>query len=188
MNYIRNELEEKGYIILPEILTPTEIKEAKNEFYNWKNKIPYHDTFHDYFEGNGIYKYHEVGHQRFAWLIRTNPRVQNIFKYLWKCQDLIVSFDGACYMDVNTSREDKHWTHTDQAPNKRGLYCYQGLVSLTDNKERTLVVYEGSHKLHQKYFEEISIIRISRNYQCWHSFLFKNFSENPGVVNCSVSH
>jgi len=30
MNYIRNELEEKGYIILPEILTPTEIKEAKN--------------------------------------------------------------------------------------------------------------------------------------------------------------
>ena len=34
------------------------------------------------------------------------------------------------------------------------MECYQGFVSLTNNKERTLVVYEGSHLIHKKYFEE----------------------------------
>ena len=33
----------------------------------------------------------------------------------------------------------------------------QGLVALTDNKERTLVVYEGTHNYHEKYFEEKNI-------------------------------
>jgi len=37
------------------------------------------------------------------------------------------------------------------------LHCYQGFVSLTDNKERTLIVYEGSHNYHEKYFEERNI-------------------------------
>ena len=37
------------------------------------------------------------------------------------------------------------------------LQCYQGLVSLTSNKERTLVVYEGSHKLHASYFKDRGI-------------------------------
>lgn len=153
MNDIKQELDRKGYVVLEHILTQDEVAEAKEEFYKWQDKIPYHDYFHQYYESKGIYKYHEVGHQRFAWLIKTNPRIQNIFKYLWGCQDLIVSFDGACYIPQDCQDEDSHWTHTDQAPNRKGLHCYQGLVALTENRERTLVVYEGSHKLHQEYFE-----------------------------------
>ena len=29
------------------------------------------------------YKNHQVGHQRFAWFIRTRPQVINVFKHVW---------------------------------------------------------------------------------------------------------
>ena len=96
----------------------------------------------------------EAGHQRHAWFIRTRPQVQDVFKKLWETDELIVSFDGSCYIPKALQKADNIWTHTDQAPAFKGLKCYQGLVTLTSNKERTLVVYEGSHLLHQPYFEE----------------------------------
>lgn len=74
-----------------------------------------------------------------------------MFKRLWRADDLAVSFDGCCWIDEGLRKADTVWTHTDQAPGKRGVHCYQGFVSLTSNKERTLVVYEGSHKLHEPY-------------------------------------
>ena len=37
---------------------------------------------------------------------------------------------------------------------KKNKCCIQGLVSLTDNEQRTLMVYEGSHLLHEDYFYE----------------------------------
>ena len=60
-------------------------------------------------------------------------------------------------MPKETKKKDNIWTHTDQSRKKEGLVCYQGYVALTSNKERTLVVYEGSHKLHQNYFKEMNI-------------------------------
>ena len=45
-----------------------------------------------------------------------------------------------------------------------GLQCYQGFVALTSNKERTLVVYEKSHLLHEEYFKDRNI-NSSKNWQ-----------------------
>ena len=60
-------------------------------------------------------------------------------------------------MPKEWSKKDTFWTHTDQAPSSKGVQCYQSFISLTDNEERTLVVYEGSHKHHETYFKDRKI-------------------------------
>ena len=161
---ICKELKEKGYCIIPDVLSSEEVDKAKELFYTWQKTIPNHDKIHSIIDPHGIYKYHQAGHQEHAWFIRTNPKLVNIFKEVWNTDDLVVSFDGSCYISKNCSKADNIWTHTDQAPNSKGLQCYQGFVALTGNKERTLVVYEGSHLLHETYFKEKNIVS-SKNWQ-----------------------
>jgi hypothetical protein len=151
---IKQHLAEHGWAIVPDVLTDEEIHSAKESFYTWQKTIPNHDTIHSKCDPHGIYKHHEAGHQQHAWFIRTRPAVQTIFKQLWGCENLIVSFDGACFISKENKKRDNIWTHTDQAPAQKGLACYQGFVSLTSNRERTLVVYDKSHLLHESYFSE----------------------------------
>ncbi len=154
---IQEQLLLNGYCIIPNILTQEEIDQSKQMFYDWKNSIKDHDYLHNAINPHGIYKFHNVGHTRHAWFIRTRPAIINIFKQLWKTDNLIVSFDGCCYIPKDCTKQDKCWTHTDQASNKHTFDCYQGFVSLTDNEERTLRLYQGSHLLHKNYFEERNI-------------------------------
>lgn len=161
---IVSELQNKGYCIVPNVLSSEEVDEAKQLFYKWQKSVPNHDKLHNTIDPHGIYKYHHIGHQEHAWYIRTRPKVQEIFKKIWNCDDLVVSFDGTCYIPKSLKKQDAIWTHTDQAPNSKGLQCYQGFVALTTNKERTLIVYEGSHKCHEKYFEEKGI-NSTKNWQ-----------------------
>ena len=151
---IAAELQTKGYCVVSNILSNEEIYEAKQLFFKWQKTIPNHDKLHNAIDPHGIYKYHQIGHQEHAWYIRTRPKVQEVFKKIWNCEELVVSFDGSCYISKSLNKKDAIWTHTDQAPISKGLQCYQGFVALTSNKERTLVVYEGSHNYHEKYFEE----------------------------------
>ena len=153
---IKDKLKNYGYIVIPDVLNKKEILEVKTEHEKWRKTIPEHNKIHNSIDPHGIYKFHEVGHQRHAWLVRINPKVQEIFAKLWNTttDNLNVSFDGSCYIDKEVKKKDNIWTHTDQAPSKKGLQCYQGFISLTSNKERTLVVYHKSHMIHEKYFKE----------------------------------
>ena len=150
---IKTALDTKGYVVIPGVLTQQEVEANLALFRAWQASIPDHDYVHDRINPHGIYKYHQAGHQEHAWSIRTNPRVQAPFQALWGTDQLNVSFDGSCYIPKDCRKTDKIWTHSDQAPNAHGLQCYQGIVALTSNRERTLVVYEGTHKIHQAYFE-----------------------------------
>ena len=111
---------------------------------------------------------HQVGHQEFAWYLRTRYQIINIFADIWNTDinNLIVSFDGACYIKENNSKYNtKCWTHTDQAPKQNNLICYQGFISLTDNTFNSFLVYEGSHKLHNQYFKYINKENDTKNWQ-----------------------
>ena len=154
---INTELDQKGYCVVPDVLTPEEIAYAYDLFKGWQTTIPNHDKIHANVNPHGIYKYHEAGHTRHAWYLRTRPAVQDVFKALWDTDDLIVSFDGCCYIPTESRKRDKCWTHTDQAPSAKGRQCIQGFVSLTTNSERTFVVYEGTHNIHEEYFQEKGI-------------------------------
>ncbi len=154
--YILN-LQENGYVIIPNVLNNYEINHAKELFFNWKNSIPNIDKLHNNIDPHGIFKFLEVGHQEFAWFIRTRSQIINIFKKIWNTDELVVSFDGSCYIEKNCNKKDNIWTHTDQSSNSKELKCYQSFISLTNNIERTLIVYEKSHLLHQNYFEARNI-------------------------------
>ena len=150
---IKSQLEQHGYAIVPDVLTRREIDEATDEFHRWRTSVANLDKLHNLIETNGIYKFHEVGHQRFAWLLRTNAKILQVFQELWECDELVCSFDGSCYYPVDYECTQSYWTHCDQSCLKKGLQCYQSFVSLTDNVERTFVVYDGSHKLNDRYNE-----------------------------------
>ena len=150
----KQELATKGYAIIPNVISPEQVEIAKKLFREWQGTIPDHDKVHSKIDPHGIYKYHYAGHTKHAWFLRTLPEVQAIYKKMWDCDKLITSFDGCCYIPKDLTKKDNCWTHTDQAPATKGANCYQGFLALTSNKERTLVVYEGSHKLHEKYFAD----------------------------------
>lgn len=152
-----NDLSDNGYTIIPNVFNKEEIEEYRSEFDKWMIDVPDLAEIHNLIDSNGIFKYHQVGHQRFAWLARSNPKVLDIFKKLWNTDELVTSFDGCCFYPKDYVGEQNYWTHTDQGPHKFGLYCYQSFLSLTDNLERTLVVYRGSHLLHQHYFKYMNI-------------------------------
>lgn len=155
---IKKELDEKGYAIIENIITEDEINTAIKSFHEWRNSVPNLNEHHSSINAHGIYKFHQVGHQYHAWYLRTRNSIINIFKELWNTDELVVSFDGSCYMPKEYTKKDTVWLHTDQAPNSKGVQCYQSFVSLTDNEERTLVVYEGSHNMHEKYFKDRGIV------------------------------
>ena len=156
MNYHKKHLQENGYTIINNVYNQEEINEYKHEFFNWYNRgnIKY---LHSIIDRNGIFKYFQVGHQRFAWLARTNSKIINIFKELWNTNELVTSFDGCCYYPSDYDGEPHFWTHSDQSSRKKGLHCYQSFLSLTNNSERTLVLYKASHLLHEHYFTTMKI-------------------------------
>jgi len=158
MQAVQAELAEKGYCVIENILTAEEVATSIEYFREWFASHPQIEGVHNKISPHGIIKFHEVGHQRHAWYIRTRPNVSNVFKNIWNTEDVVVSYDGCCYIPANCKKKDKTWTHTDQAPTKKGLKCIQGFVALTSNSDRTLVVYEGSHKLHEEYAKEYNLI------------------------------
>lgn len=161
MNLIKQEFEEKGYVVIPNVLNNEEIIEYICEFNKWMDAIQDSDYLHNLIDYHGIFKYFQVGHQRFAWLLRTNPKILNIFKSLWNTDELVVSFDGCCYYPPNYIETPSYWIHSDQSSIKLGLQGIQAFASLTSNKERTFIVYEGSHKLHEDHSNTYSIQNIS---------------------------
>ncbi len=152
-----SELQQKGYCIIENVLSEEEINTALQYFHEWLNSNEKMKIIHNKIDPHGIFKHHRAGHTKHAWYIRTRENVQNIFKKIWNTDELVVSYDGCCWLDKDIKKKDNIWTHTDQAPVKTGLRCYQGFVSFTDNITRTIVVYENSHELHEKYGKDRNI-------------------------------
>jgi ectoine hydroxylase-related dioxygenase (phytanoyl-CoA dioxygenase family) len=146
------ELEEKGYTVV-KVFSEEKVQTASKLFYDWLNE-PIQTEY-------GIIK---EGHQKHSWFIKTDPDVQAVFKKLWNTDDLVTGFDGCCWIPKDFNAVETCWTHTDQAASKRGLHCFQGFVSLTANTDRSLVVYEGSHLLHESYMKERGLTG-SRNWR-----------------------
>jgi hypothetical protein len=161
------ELREKGYAIVKDVLSDVEVRQALEMFHTWRTSVPNLDFQHNTMDPHGIYKFHEAGHQRHAWFIRTRPKVKEVFSKLWKSKDMIVSYDGSCYLSSDVKTKDNVWTHTDQGSPSGGeedhLECFQGFVALTNNKQRTFTCYRKSHKLHAAYFKEKGV-KTSKNW------------------------
>ena len=157
MESLRETLKTQGYAVIENVLNEAQIAEAIGYFRKWISSNPQITKNHRQIDPNGIFKFSEVGHQRHAWYIKTLDAVQEKFREIWETDELVTGFDGSCWISSEYAGKNKIWTHTDQAADTRGFNCVQGLVALTSNEERTLVVYEGSHLLHEGYMKEKNI-------------------------------
>lgn len=164
----RKQLEEDGYCIIPNVLEKEEIENAKNLFHKWYDSIENFDTIHSKLNSHNIFRFHEVGHQEFAWYLRTQPKVIQQFSDLYETNtdNLVTSFDGCCYYKPHTKLSNGLWTHTDISPKlSKEMKCYQGFISLTDNVNNSLQVYEGTNNLHELYFRLKEQENDSKNWQ-----------------------
>ena len=185
LDQIKLDLEKNGFCVIPGVLDTDEIEFCKESFKEWQDTIPNHDEFHKTCNPNNIYKYHRVGHTKMAWYIRTRPKIQDIYKKIWNTDELVVSFDGSCYMKPTVKNNNKLWTHVDQGAESSELKCYQGFVSLTDNTQKTLRVYEGSHLLHKSYFEEKGITKTG-NWTLIDKDYLDNIEDKKRVLNVTA--
>jgi hypothetical protein len=143
MNSLKTQLFLNGYCIVDNVLDLAEIEFARGLFFDWyaANQISHRTV-----PPHGIIKHWEIGHTAFAWWLRTRPKVQAPFATIWGTDDLIVSYDGACYMPKQaTPRRNNSWLHLDQAAKDLDFKCVQGFVALTTNEEATLGLVPQSH-------------------------------------------
>jgi hypothetical protein len=166
MDYLSSE----GYVIIANVASASEIHETVSLFWDFMENIELGIKRHDVstwsswpgMEQVGIIHEYGVGQARFAWNVRSFPRVKKAFSAIWETDDLISSFDatGAFRPSFGRYAEWKTapvWFHTDQSPVKQGRHAVQGFVSLFDSDQTTggLVVLPGSHLRHQNYTNRI---------------------------------
>lgn len=142
MDYLQ-QLATLGYAVVPALCTD-ELDTARTLFTQWWDANDIKDRP---IPPHGIIKHWNIGHTAFAWYLRTRPCVRGIWERIYGSKDLVVSFDGACYMPSSMCRRNpqKGWLHVDQAANNPNFACVQGFVSLTTNKLATLGLVPGSH-------------------------------------------
>ena len=91
IDFYINELKDKGYTIIPNVYNNEEINTYWDEFNLWRQKVQDLDYLHNIIDFNGIFKHHQVGHQRFAWLARTNQKILKNLKKILNTDELLFS-------------------------------------------------------------------------------------------------
>jgi len=163
-------LEENGYVVIANVLSSDELKNAiellwkylksigwrRNDLSTWKD-------FPGYTSHGVIYKY-GIGQSEVQWYTRTCPKVLETFSKLWnvKQTELLTSFDGVGIFRPYDKNPDwkthGQWFHVDQNPQfKPNLDCYQGAIPLYDQNEYSggTVVIPKTHTSFQEIFKTI---------------------------------
>lgn len=173
---VNNKLEEQGYAVVSSVVDGDIIENCKTNMWesltkissNWETPI----TFENKDSYKGIYKllplhsmliqHFGLGHSQFAWDIRSNENVADVFAKIWNCKksDLIVSMDGvSIHMPPEVTKRGwfrNEWFHTDQRFTVNEKYCIQGLVNLYDVNEgdASTKILKGSHKYHNEFYKK----------------------------------
>lgn len=124
------------------------------------NKETYNQIINLYPSHRMLLKHWKVGHSKLAWYVRQNPKVINIFKNIWKEDDLITSFDAcSIYILDKPVRENISWFHVDQSYTRNNRECIQGWINAydTDVGDSTLIILENSNNYHKQFQEHFEI-------------------------------
>ena len=168
-------LREHGYAVVPSILSEEKVEEFHQALWSWFkgfNTGIKRDDPSTWSTSNwppsirGLVQHYGVGQAKFVWQLRELLAARKVFATIHGVDDsketedhtqLVVSFDGLCLSKPDTTIVDpvkNSWAHMDQGPKTRGDMT-QGLISLTEAGpgKGGLIVYNGSHKLHSRFFE-----------------------------------
>lgn len=161
------ELEEKGYVVVPNVLDEEICKQYQQKFWDWyetcnsniKRTDP--DTW---VKGKWPVVSHEVpqhphiSHANFVWEARQEANIIQVFSELWGTSELLVGFCRASLIRPKRffKRAIRPWFHVDQSSLKRGRVCVQGMINLesTESEDGGLMIIPRSHMLFNRFFDE----------------------------------
>ncbi len=177
---LKNTLEEYGVAIIPNVIDEGECEELKNGFWSYLEfitqnfEVPINrnnpQTWRSFrlllAKHSMLIQEWSIGQAQFAWNLRQNPKIYEIFSTLWNVrpEDLLVSFDGSSFhLPPETTGlgwyKGNQWLHCDQSFLRNGFECVQSWINGYDTNEgdATLTFYEGSHKYHREFKERFNI-------------------------------
>lgn len=161
----RNELTEKGYTVVKNVLTLGEADHYYSEMWSWLERTGLgirrddRSTWHNRpISSKGVINGYESAYARYVIEIRSHPQVVATFGQLWGTDELLSSQDAVNMMIPLPKRghgKSKPWMHTDQGCRDVGLQCVQGFVNLLPcgPDDGGLIVLPGSHLRHQTFFQ-----------------------------------
>ena len=170
----REDLEKKGYTVVPGVVSPEECDAAISQYHEWLSQFKDGAWPNNF---NGIIKGYNSGHMKPTWEMRL--KTKNVFAQVWKTEKLLTSFDS---LAIGRPPEDgqeefqvpgKHWLHTDQKASRFGLHSYQGALYLEEQCEDdwTFQVMEGSHTVMDNFFKRFPDAAEKAEPICHHTLL-----------------
>lgn len=148
-------LQQEGYVVISNILSDNEKKKAFNLFKKDWNHISPNFNFEDtnsfkientpMMYSKGMAVYNGFGQSDFMWYLRERENIQEVFRKIHNCQDLVTSMDGFSVY-VSGDQKSKSWLHIDQNPNNP-IDCFQASYNLLPVNEKSagFVVVPKSH-------------------------------------------
>lgn len=151
----RQELEEKGFVVIPGVLTEADCDRYIASYREWLSQFK--DGEWPRSKSSLINQYN-IGNFETTWEIRL--KTKPVFAQLWKTEKLLTSVDAIAIGRPPEDGEEEfelpgHWLHTDQSARRKGLHAYQGGVYLetTDEDDWTFYLMEGSHKYLDEFYQ-----------------------------------
>jgi len=169
-------LEKFGIAIIPGCLNQEECNQMNKgmwqtaEFLTSKLKKPLirslPKTYSSIFEltprAGGLIQNWGWSHAQYAWDVRSNPKVAEVFEEVFETKDLLVSFDAincglGALIPSNSSQigiyNGQSNLHCDQRYTMNNFECVQSWITANpiDVGDGTLRVLQGSHKLHEEF-------------------------------------
>jgi ectoine hydroxylase-related dioxygenase (phytanoyl-CoA dioxygenase family) len=162
------QLEEEGYAVIENVLTPAECNDAMEKVHAYLAAVGADVVTEgapkDYPNIHGIIQHLQVGHCDGVWQVRQNANVIDKFAQIYGDNDLLCSFDGVCIMQPWHRFGAKPWAHMDQSAKITERSCIQGYVNLTDastDATGSLYVIPRSHTKFAEFFEKFPEMRES---------------------------
>lgn len=153
-------LEEHGYVVIKNVLSSEEreygLSLFKQDLATVSSRFDFDDTTTWSIDtcplmfGKGMAVFNGFGQSDFMWHLRTNTKIQSIFKTIYSTDELVSSLDGFS-MFITKAQKSKPWLHIDQNP-ANSIYSIQGAYNyfpVKDHSDAGFVLVPKSHKTYK---------------------------------------
>ncbi|PVD36948.1 hypothetical protein C0Q70_03941 [Pomacea canaliculata] len=133
---IMKELNDKGYCVIPDVLTSEECDVYTGKLRDWLSTFGADEAPYQQYS---IINSYRVGHLEPTWEVRL--KVKSVFQTIWQTDKLLSSFDSVAIAEPPEKKSQEfhtpntNWFHMDQIAIRVGLHGYQGAVYLEETSE-----------------------------------------------------